>query len=180
MAWVKPEQNKMSMWIKAKMAKIKLLSLKAKKEALKLSFAVVITEIVMVLVVSYALNQGILEWLEPRVISISNVAEAKEVKVIPEVPDKVESIEDIIKRVAKEKGFEDTELLLRIAECESGLDKYAKNDKSTARGLYQILDMHNLSEDERYNPETAIGWTIDKIRANGTKAWNASKSCWNK
>ena len=58
--------------------------------------------------------------------------------------EKKETTQDIIVRVAKEQGFEDTKTLLAIAKCESGFDKYARNSVSSARGLYQVLDMHSL------------------------------------
>lgn len=115
-----------------------------------------------------SLNVG--QLFETKTIYI-NLSEAKEVKT--------ESVEDIIRRVAFEKSFNDVDLLLRIAKCESSFNRYAKNDKSSARGIFQILDLHNLSVDDRNNPEFATAWTIDKIRKDGIGAWNSSKSCWN-
>lgn len=99
---------------------------------------------------------------------------------IETVQAKEESVQEIIERVAKENNFEDIQTLLKIAKCESNFDRYAKNSQSSARGIFQILDMHELTEDERYNPEIATEWTINEIRKNGTKPWNASKHCWNK
>lgn len=86
----------------------------------------------------------------------------------------------LIKKVAIEEGFTDVNLLLRIAECESSLNPCAKNATSSATGLFQILDMHGLSVEERCNPEIATRWTINKINNGGLNAWNASKHCWNK
>jgi len=84
----------------------------------------------------------------------------------------------VIRKVAKEEGFEDVDLLLRIAKCESSFNACAKNGVSSATGLYQILDMHGLSVEERCNPEIATRWTINKINKGGLNAWNASKHCW--
>lgn len=114
---------------------------------------------------------------ESHVIFIENV-QAKSIEV------KKETTKDIIERVAREEHFADVEILEAIATCESGdgkgkLDTYAKNKVSSARGLYQILDMHGLSEDERYNAEISTRWAIKEIRKNGTSAWNSSKHCWN-
>lgn len=97
--------------------------------------------------------------------------EAKEIKK--------ETTEEIIERVATEESFEDIETLKAIAKCESNFDRYARNTESSARGIFQILDMHKLTEDERYNPEIATKWAIKEIRKNGTRAWNSSKHCWN-
>lgn len=96
-----------------------------------------------------------------------------------------ETLEQVIERVSKEENFSYVALLKTIATCESGdgkgsLNTYAKNPTSSARGMFQILDMHGLTEDERYNPEIATRWTIKEIRKNGTKPWNASKHCWSK
>lgn len=74
-------QNKMSNWIRAKMHQISILSQKAKKEALKLSLAVVITEGVMVGVFAFALNHGLYEYFQPKTIVIINQVEAKTEKI---------------------------------------------------------------------------------------------------
>jgi len=88
------------------------------------------------------------------------------------------SIIETIYEVAKEKQFEDPELLVRIARAESSLQACVKNPNSSAIGLYQILDLHGLTKKERCNPRIATAWTIDKINAGGISAWNSSKSKW--
>lgn len=98
---------------------------------------------------------------------------------------KPETVDETIRRVAKEKGFENVSLLLKIASCESGdgkgsIDRYAENPNSSAKGAFQILDMHGLSVVERFDIEKATAWTIDKIEKQGLGAWVSSKSCWNK
>ena len=85
-------------------------------------------------------------------------------------------IEEIIYEVAKEKKFEDPELLVKIAKAESGLRPCAKNPASSATGLYQILDMHGLTEAERCNPRIATEWAVDNF--NGGRPWNSSRSKW--
>jgi len=87
-------------------------------------------------------------------------------------------IEEIIHKVAKQKNFKDPELLVRIAKSESGLQPCIKNPGSSARGIFQILDMHGLTVEERCNPEIATVWAIDKINAGGISAWASSKSKW--
>jgi len=89
-----------------------------------------------------------------------------------------ETIEEIIERVCQEKGFTEIEKLKRIASCESSNDPKAKNPdpNSSATGLFQILDMHKLSVEERQDPEIATQWAVDNFK-NG-KPWATSIKCW--
>lgn len=170
--------SKLKTWITIKQLKLSLFMEKAKKEALKLAFAVVIAEVLMVIALFYGVKYDLYWFLSPKTIIIQNV-QAKVITKEAKITQK-ETISDIIIRVAKENDFNDTGILLKLAKCESNFNTYAKNNNSSARGLYQILDLHGLTEDERYNPEIATKWTINKIKANGLNAWNASKECWSK
>lgn len=165
----------MSVYLKVKRAQAKIIGQNIKKEAQKLAIAIVITE--FLLVTGYAIGE---EYNMFDIFRRSNTIEIVQAKAIEtkEQPKKIESTEDIIVRVAKENNFEDVSTLLAIAKCESNMDRYAKNKVSSARGIMQILDMHGLTEDERYNPAIATEWAIKEIRKNGTKAWNSSKNCW--
>jgi len=87
-------------------------------------------------------------------------------------------IEKLIYEVAKEENFEDAELLVRIARAESSLQTCVKNPHSSAIGLYQILDLHGLTKEERCNPEIATRWAINKIKSGGISAWNSSRKKW--
>ena len=87
-----------------------------------------------------------------------------------------ETIEEIIERVCQENEFTEVEKLKRIAFCESSNDPEAKNSRSSATGLFQILDMHKLSVEERQDPEIATQWAIDNFK-NG-KPWATSEHCW--
>lgn len=91
---------------------------------------------------------------------------------------KVETVEEEIRRVAKDFPAVDT--LVKIAFCESSLDRLAENKASSAKGIFQILDMHGLTAVERFNVETATKWAIAKATKDGFKAWNESKHCWSK
>jgi len=52
------------------------------------------------------------------------------------VPESV--IENEIREQAKQFGL-DPDIMVELAKCESGLDNLAKNDSSTALGVYQYL-----------------------------------------
>jgi len=92
---------------------------------------------------------------------------------------KEKTIQEQIISVAKREKF-DSEILLKIAFCESSFNRKARNPNSSAKGLYQILNMHGLSEEERFDVDISTTWTIQKIRKNGLSAWKSSQSCWSK
>lgn len=91
-------------------------------------------------------------------------------------PDR-ERVANQIKQVAIENKFNRPDDLIKLAMCESGLNPTSRNKTSSARGLFQILNMHKLSEAQRFNVATSTKWTIDKIRAAGYKPWKASSKC---
>lgn len=78
--------------------------------------------------------------------------------------------------------FSETTLVVldRIKWCESRNDPLAQNPKSTADGLYQILDgtwEHFECEGDKLNPDDNTRCAY-KIAQDGLHHWNASKSCW--
>lgn len=82
---------------------------------------------------------------------------------------------------AVEEGFEDPEKLVRIAKAESSLNPKAKNPKSSATGVFQILDMHGLSKEDREDVVKATRWAIARIRKRGGyQDWKSSEDKWNK
>jgi len=105
---------------------------------------------------------------------------AREVSLEGEADDTLSvsppSIEELIYEVAEEKQFKNPELLVRIAKAESSLNPCAKNPNSSATGIFQILDMHGLTKDERCNPKIATEWAIAHF--NNGNPWNSSRSKW--
>ena len=76
---------------------------------------------------------------------------------------------------------ENQELMTKIAKCESGLSEKAKNKKSTARGLFQVMaSVHDVQEKWLYDPfiNTLIARKL--YDASGTQPWISSISCWGK
>lgn len=116
--------------------------------------------------------------ITPEKLTFENPAilpvQAKEVEKV----EKVETVEETIRRVAGD--FPEAETLVKIAFCESSFDRLAENKESSAKGVFQILDMHKLSAVERFNVETSTRWAVEKATKDGFKAWNASKHCWGK
>lgn len=95
------------------------------------------------------------------------------------------TVATIIREAAAKYGV-DAELLLRIAQCESGLNPSAKNRNSSASGLFQFMP-----STYRNSPSGAAGLSIWDPRANAEaaafkiangalRAWNASRHCWSR
>lgn len=93
----------------------------------------------------------------------------------PDIKSK-ETPEETIRRIAKEENFKEVEILVRIAKCESGLKPKAKNPKSTATGVFQILHHGNLTIEQREDVEWSTNWAIDHY--NQGHPWDSSKNCW--
>lgn len=91
---------------------------------------------------------------------------------------KVETVEETIRRVAGD--FPEVETLVKVAFCESSFDRLAENKTSSAKGVFQILDMHGLSATDRFNVEKSTQWAVDTIEKHGFKPWQSSKHCWAK
>jgi hypothetical protein len=75
----------------------------------------------------------------------------------------------------------DAPIMKKIAKCESGLKPTAKNGKSSARGVFQVLAYtHDVNEKWLYDPfiNTLIAKRL--FDASGTNPWNASIKCWGK
>lgn len=71
----------MKLWCKVQKAKMAIKYQKAKKEAFKLSFAVVVAEVVMVGIYVLAVNSGIMQWFEHKTVYIEIAkADTKELK----------------------------------------------------------------------------------------------------
>jgi hypothetical protein len=89
--------RKLKMWYAQKLLDLAILWDKAKKEALKLSFAVVVAEIVLVSIFALSVKYGVYELLQPKTITITNTAEAKTTTQKPEVvKDEMEELKDFI------------------------------------------------------------------------------------
>jgi len=120
-----------------KREKIALLYRTVKKEALKLSFAVVVAECVMVGVFAYAVKWGIYDYFQPKTVII-NVAQAKEKQIIQGVTTEYQ-------KQAERKS--DQELLAIIHNHES-------NEGTAKTGLHKTCEAKGLSNEYGYNPPT--------------------------
>lgn len=100
-------------------------------------------------------------------------------------PDPKDNIKSIITSKAKQYHI-DQELLLKIAECESGFKPDSKNTRSTASGLFQWLDSSFLRYAQAYgfpiedknDPEVQSELAARVIADGGIHNWNESKNCW--
>ena len=86
------------------------------------------------------------------------------------------TVEDKIRKVAKEKNFQYVDYLVNLANCESRLDPLAIGDKGLARGLFQIRkDYHpEVSTLMAFNIEQSTAWTIDMINAGKQGQWSCN------
>lgn len=93
-----------------------------------------------------------------------------------------ETVEDIIKRVAKEEGVNVTKAV-RVAKCESGLDPKAVNvnkNGSKDRGVFQWNDKWHpeISDECAFDVECATRAFCKAYREGHLSWWNATKDCW--
>jgi len=110
-------------------------------------------------------------WNTSNTITIENKPLTIEAK-----PLKVETVEETISRMVGER-----KILIKVAQCESNFSQYATNGQgSSAKGVFQILDMHGLTPEERYNVATSTAWAIAQYDSIGLKPWVASQHCWSK
>jgi hypothetical protein len=75
----------------------------------------------------------------------------------------------------------DIETLLRVVQCESGWDQWAKNKNSSASGLFQILrgswEYYGCSGNV-FAGRDNIDCAMIIIERDGFVPWDSSKSCW--
>lgn len=92
-----------------------------------------------------------------------------------------EPIQDMIRRVSNEVGV-DSDLMLRIAKCESGFNPLSKNKGSTASGVYQFIKSTwvRYGEGSVFDPLANITAAVKLVKKNGTRDWLASSGCWAK
>ncbi len=120
----------------------------------------------------------------------SNGAEVSQVEINgAEANKSLSTVEDRIRQVAQEAGFEDEQLLVDIAFCESTMNPQATSNSSTATGLFQYLQGtwtegvqktgNNWTLEDRTDVEKATRMAIYHISNGQLSKWNASSHCWN-
>lgn len=109
-------------------------------------------------------------------------AEAKTIERVHEVTKTIasaETVEQMIRRIAKEENFKWPDYLVKLAHCESRLDPKAVNDRnnkpahSKDRGLFQINNYwnKNVTDTQAFDPEFSTRWTIEKINEGKQHYW---------
>ena len=91
--------------------------------------------------------------------------------------------EEIIRRVAGSEGV-DSDLAIRIARCESGLDPKAVNVNNTGskdRGIFQWNDKYHpeITDVCAFDVECSTRAFCRAVRGGNISWWDASKKCWN-
>lgn len=119
---------------------------------------------------------------------ITQDALAEQPVIEPVVITKVETIPEMITRLAIANNV-NPDTAVKIAQCESNFNPLAKNNNSSATGVFQWIigswkyysNMYwQDTTDYRLNAEKNIELAILVMRDKGFGDWNASKHCWNK
>lgn len=102
----------------------------------------------------------------------------------PEKPEIEESIEDQIRKIAKQECV-DPDLAVRVAKCESNLNPSAVNENapdSIDRGLFQINTKWHpeVTQAQAYDIEFATRFFCKAFKEGHLSWWDATKKCWNK
>lgn len=150
------------------------------------SIAVLYMVITVVGVLIYsAVNYYGSEKVEPL---IASKAEAAKESKKEEAPKEAESCQDAIAKYSKQYEV-DENLLMRIAEAESGFNHEVKNSTSTASGCFQWLTGSwndygkklwgkDFYKKNVYNPDNNTELAAWVIKTEGTGPWNASAHNW--
>ena len=135
-------------------------------------FSVLFSASCLLLAVVYGLANVSLrmaDYLFPAYITPSVNVQRKAVKPL--------TVEDKIRKVAKEKNFQYVDYLVNLANCESRLDPLAIGDKGLARGLFQIRkDYHpTITTLDAFNVEWSTSWAIDQINSGKQSMWTCDR-----
>ena len=85
------------------------------------------------------------------------------------------STEEQIRYIASREQFDNADLLIELAKCESSLNPQAIGDGGDSLGLYQINSRwHKLSDEERFDIEKSTIWTINQIKKGNLRIWSCS------
>jgi hypothetical protein len=110
---------------------------------------------------------GMVKDIETQGLSIS-VARAQEIKPM--------SVEEQIRSIAKEKNFQWTSYLLKLAKCESQFNPLALNNNGQHgidRGVFQINTKYHpeVSNECAFSTKCATEWTIKRINEGHQNEW---------
>jgi hypothetical protein len=94
-------------------------------------------------------------------------------------------VETTIRETAERMKFKDINLLLAIAQCESGLVPTKINNNGVYgqdRGLFQFNNKYNphVTNEMAFDPKKATELAISEINAGNLWKWKASKYCQDK
>ena len=87
------------------------------------------------------------------------------------------SVEEQIRKIAKDSNFKWPNYLVSLAKCESSLNPFAIGDNGHSRGLFQIHDKYHpeISTEQAMNIEFSTNWTIDMIEAGKQNQWSCNE-----
>lgn len=130
----------------------------------------------IIALVPRAVDQRLTELEREAAPSVEALKEREAEDQVP-APSEPLSVVDTITLVAHEHGFQDTDWLLALARCESGLRPTAVGDGGSSHGLWQIhLGYHpTVTVAQATDPVWSTTWTVQKLQAGQYRLWTCGR-----
>lgn len=95
----------------------------------------------------------------------------------PVASEVILSVEEEVRMIAERENFQYTDYLVKLAECESGLDPLIRGDSGLSRGLFQINSYYwpDVSDECAFNVECSTLWTMEKINEGKQGLWTCNE-----
>lgn len=124
-------------------------------------------------------DKEVIEKIKNESVSMFKVQTVKAEGLPVEQTISKETVEQAIRRIAKEENFQYTDYLLRLANCESRLNPKAVNTQgnkpaqSRDRGLFQINDYYHkhVTDTQAFDVDFATRYTIKLINEGKQEYW---------
>lgn len=119
---------KIKQWIAVKQLKLMLFMEKAKKEALKLAFAVVIAEVIGVIILFYGVRYDLFAFLQPKTVIITNAKADVITKEAKTDQNEEEKLADFIwnKESSRKNNYSKCEAIGKVNMIGYGIDGTGK------------------------------------------------------
>jgi soluble lytic murein transglycosylase-like protein len=134
---------------------------------------ILLTIIIFLIVFFLTFNTGVSSAEKIKLPTPDSTASVLEVQITLPKP----TVEDLIVKYSKQYGVS-TVTALRVAKCESGYDPYAKNQNSSATGVFQFISGTWLSVVKMRGQEYTLEDRKDAEKNIDNALWLAAKEGW--